>query len=240
MSFLLPLLCSAQNEAKPESAPPTAAEIQQQVREWVRIQELTLEEQSSWKEEQRWLEALNDLRLAEMEELETSISAAGERLVELEARTTSLDSETVQLREDRGVVVAQVAALEDRLRPLLPLFPASLKGKLSDALSRLESAHEDVPLQNRVRDLTAIALEANAFDSRLTVESELRTVKDEEREVEVLYLGFGQAFCVDPNGSYAAVGMPQETGWEWSASPGLASSIRQAIAIHEKEVPPAL
>ncbi|MEO0446898.1 MAG: hypothetical protein AAF191_12565, partial [Verrucomicrobiota bacterium] len=103
LSFLLPLLCSAQNEAKPESAPPTAAEIQQQVREWVRIQELTLEEQSSWKEEQRWLEALNDLRLAEMEELETSISAAGERLVQLEARTTSLDSETVQLREDRGV-----------------------------------------------------------------------------------------------------------------------------------------
>ena len=58
-----------------------------------------------------------------------------------------------------------------------------------------------------------------------------------ERQVQVIYLGLGQAYFVDQNNTIAGRGAPGSEGWMWSFNNGLASKIRKIIGIYENGLP---
>lgn len=233
--------CQDQADAE-KSSPPSAAEVQEKVRQWVRTQQLISEEQADWEAEKQVLADLNELREREVAELDELIAAAGTRLTDAETQRDELLAEEQSLRERRAELEKGIAALESAARELLPGLPSPLREKLGGAIERLESGEDkaDVPLQNRYRDVLAVLIEVGTFQSSPKLHTELRELDGKSVEVEVLYLGLATAWFTDRTGKYAGAGRPGEDGWTWTSQPELAAKIRKAIEVYQKKASPEL
>ena len=116
-------------------------------------------------------------------------------------------------------------------RPLFfDCFPPPLREQLDAAVERLESEDRPAaPLQNRYRDVLAVLIEAGNFQSRLTLDTELRELDGETVEIEVLYFGLASAVYIDRSGETCGIGKPGNDGWTWTPQAGLATSVRKII-----------
>ncbi len=225
----------------------TAAEVQEKLRQWVKTQQLISGEKAGWEAEKSSLADLNELREQEAAQLDELIATAGTRLSDAETRLAELNEEEESLRTQRAEKESRIGELEAGVRSLLPGFPAPLLEQLGDAVERLQDAESGhgssgAPLQNRYRDVLAVLTEAGAFDSRLTLDTELREIDGRTLEVQVLYLGLANAYFTDRSGAYSGTGKPATAagGWEWSVQPELAASIQQTIGIFQKQASPEL
>ncbi len=218
---------------------PTAAEVQEKVRQWVHSQQLISEEASDWQAQKQALADLSKIREREIGQLDEVIEAAGSRLTDAESRRAELIAEEDSLRDRRAELEKEIVTLERSALSLLPGFPPPLREKIKDASERLEAKdRESHPLQNRYRDVLAVLVEASAFNSRLTHDVDLRDVDGKSIEVDVLYLGLASAYYTDRSGKYGGTGQPGDVGWTWTERPKLAASIRNAVDIFQKQATP--
>lgn len=232
----------SQDESDAQKAQlPSAAEVQEKLRQWVRTQQLISKERSDWDADKRALADLNELRDREVAQLDELIEAAGSRLTDAETRRAELVAEEEKLRSQRSDLEKSIAGFETSADELLLAFPAPLRKQLADAIERLGSSDAaDTPLQNRYRDVLAVIIEAGAFDSRLTLDAELRDFDGKSIKVDVLYLGLGQAYYTDRAGIIAGTGKPGADGWTWTERPELAASIRKTLDVFQKQASPVL
>ncbi len=219
---------------------PAPALVQEKVREWVNVQKIRAEEAAQWEDEKRRLADLNEIRRKEIAKLDEVIEAAGTRLTDAEKQRTDLLAEEQDLRGDRAAWEKDLEALEETARELLPALPPPLRDKVADAEDRLTKPDPSAPLQNRFRDVLAILTEAENFNATITVDSELREFDGQEVELQVLYLGLGQAYYCDRAGKQAGFGLPGADGWTWTSRPALAPEIQKAIKVHQKSATPEL
>jgi hypothetical protein len=70
---------------------------------------------------------------------------------------------------------------------------------------------------------------------------EIFSIKGNQKvEMQVLYIGLGQAYAVSSDGNNALVGKPSADGWTWVNSPNIASEIQNAILIYSRERSPTI
>jgi len=217
---------------------PKATAVQSTLEQWVKTRQLISEEQAAWEVEKSTLAGLNEVRLRESAQLDEFIAAAGERVTELDAKRAAFDKEETDLKTWRAGMEKQVASLEQQIRPLLARFPAPLRGKVEEALIRLESPDPDQPLQNRTRDILLVLQAYLEFQNTLTVESDIREIAGARREVAILYLGMAQAWYVDIDGKHSGYGVPSDKGWVWTEDNSIASRVRAAIEIQARRAAP--
>lgn len=231
--WLVPLL----HGQAPEEA--GAAVLQKKTGEWIETRRLIGEEAAAWQAEKASLEDLNGIRANESAQLDEFVKAAGARVAELSAKKEALTKEQSDLRSWRAALDADLSKLESGLRPLLPRFPAVLREKVEESILRLEAAEADQPLQNRARDVLLVLQACVEFQNSITVDTEVREIGGERREVEVLYLGLNQAWYVDASGNLGGHGTPGGQGWIWTEDNSLAPRIRSAIEIQSRRATPA-
>jgi hypothetical protein len=237
----------AQDAAPPAAAPtppaapalPDAALLQKKTSEWIQTRRMIGEETAAWQEEKASLADLNAIRTKETAQLDEVVKAAGIRIEELGTKKAALTQEQTDLKAWRAKLEADLAKLEADLLPLLPRFPAPLREKIEESLIRLESPEADQPLQNRARDLLLVLQACTEFQNQLTIDSEVREIGGERREVEVLYLGLTQAWYVDAAGKHSGHGVPGDQGWTWTEDNSLAARVRSAIEIQARRAVPA-
>ena len=232
----LSLLFSAQAQ---DSALPEASATQTALKEWVQTRQLISREASDWQEQQGSLTQLNDIRKIEIKNLEEFVTAAGERVEEIDEKRQDYVEEEAELKAWRNKLTVQIAEIENSLRPLLPYFPTPLRAKVQEAVVRLEESEPGRPLQHRTRDVLLIMQAYQAFNNNISLDAEVRLIDGEKREIEILYLGMTQAWFVDQSGRYAGYGLPSQAGWPWVDAPALAAPVRQAIEIQTRQAPPA-
>ncbi len=230
---------AAQESSALDASLPKSSELQTRLEQWVKTRQLISEESAAWTAEKATLAGLNEVRLRESGQLDEFIAAAGDRVTEIDGKRAALSKEESDLKTWRREMEKQVAALESRIRPLLPRFPAPLKGKVEEAIIRLESPDPDQPLQNRTRDILLVLQAYLDFQRSVTVESDIREVTGARRELHILYLGMGQAWYVDNEGKYSGYGVPSASGWSWTEDNSIASRVRTAIDIQARRVAPA-
>ncbi len=209
--------------------------LQEKVRQWVDVQKLRSKEAARWQEQQKQLAGLNKLRVAEIKQIESLITAAGKRLEDATAQRQKLLAEQTELRNTRILLQDHIEKLEKGLLKCLPRLPGPLHEKVSDAIYRLENPDPDRPLQNRYRDLLAILSATAAFDHAITVTKEIREVNGKKVELETLYLGLSRAWYVGRSNTIAGHGKANDEGWQWSENNAIAGQVRQAIEIYRKE-----
>ncbi len=229
-----------QPEEEPQISEPTAAEVQEQLKQWVLTRQLISKERSSWEEQKETWKNLNEIRTQESTQLQEFTSTAKARVQKLSEKQKSLSDEKKALRSWRTEAVEEVVYLETSLIPLLPTFPTPLRQSLREPLSRLEGTKDDVErsVQDRARDVIVILQAYREFHNTITLNREVLPLGDQEREVEILYLGMSRAWFVDAQNKVSGKGLPSADGWVWTEDPALASTVRRAIAMRKNEAPP--
>ncbi len=217
---------------------PKAGDVQETLKQWVLTRQMISREKASWAEEQASLADLNEVRQREIEKLGEFSEVAKSRVAEIDEKRKEFKEEEAALKEWRRELGKQVTTLEKRLLPLIPLFPPPLRAKMEEAITRLEASDPQRPLQHRVRDVLLVMEACLNFQNVLSLDADIRSIDGGEREVEVLYLGFTQAWYVDRKGVYSGYGTPGREGWVWTEEPALASAVRQAIDVHNRQATP--
>ncbi len=212
--------------------------LQEKVRQWVETQKLRGKEKADWAEQKSNMEALNKIRLKEIEQIDVLIKAAGERLSDATNKKAELLEEQEKLRNQRDIIEQRVIAIESSLRNKLNLFPDPLLSKISNEVERIRDLNTQSSLQDRLRDTVAILSAASDFAYKMTVSNEIRKVDQKSVEVQVLYLGFSGAWYVSKNGKISGLGKAYADGWKWTEDKEVAQPLIEALEMYQKERAP--
>jgi hypothetical protein len=164
-------------------------------------------------------------------EHETNITRADLQNGELEAEKKKLEAASDSL-------AAPVAALENRLRDLLPRLPAPLRDHVKVMSQRIpgDPVNTAMRLGARFGNLVVILQEIDKWNRGITIVPEMQELSDGTKaEVTAMYLGIGQAYYVSPDEKHAGVGMATAKGWVWQHADEAAPRVRQAIDIYQKK-----
>lgn len=208
--------------------------MQTKLQEWVKTKQLISREAAEWNEQKETLTDLNSIRQLETGQLADLIASAGERIDEVSAQRAAFEKEEADLKTWRRELEVRINRLENEIRPLLGGLPVPLRAGIEAAVTQLEENDPDRPLQHRTRDLLQIMQACLAFHETLTVDTEIREVGGQEREVDVLYLGLTRAWYVDRSGQFSGSGSAAPGGWVWSEDNSLAARVRRAIDIQNR------
>jgi len=236
-SPILPILFLAAWTSVRGQEPP-ASVVQETIRQWVETKRLASEEASDWDTERESLAALNEIRREEIARTDELIAAAGTRLRDAETERERLREEKEVLAARRKALEATLATVEANLRQVLPSFPPVLRDKAGEAATRLETPAPDAPLQERWRDALHLLGEANRFQRSVTLTTELREFDGQQVEVDVVYLGWAQAWYADRTGRRAGTGTASAAGWAWREDASVHARVRELLGIHRKEQVP--
>ena len=208
------------------------------VAEWVELRSQLADETREWEEKQRHWSTEADL-------LETEKASLEQELAEANAQVTSAEEKRAGLLEKKEALAQSLEALaplldrsEADLRQWIARVPPPLQtklGKLPAQLPATQSEAEAVPVTRRLQVVIALYTQIETLQHAVHVTPELLPADaGRRRELDVIYIGLARGFAVSSDNLWAAVGMPHDDGWRWTARPALAPAIRQAIAVADR------
>lgn len=209
---------------------------------WVHTRQLISAKRSNWHEQKELLSYNVELLKTEIRGLDEQIAEAEEQAGEAERKQNVLRREEATLRDAAAIVEKKVRAYEADIHSLVKRFPEPLVDRISQFLAQIpvEPGASDLSLSERIIAVLRVFEEVDRFNKTVTVMSELRRVESGEIvEVKTLYLGLAQAYFVDGNKEFAAIGRPGAHGWVWTPDENHASEIGRSIAMYENLIKPA-
>ncbi len=230
-------------ERAPSSAtPPTVDSVRQLLQRYVETRRTISKERLEFA---RAKEAIaNRIALVEEEigafrsriaETEESLATAATRREELVADNDAL--------KDAGASLAEtIATLEARTKALLPRLPEPIRDRVKPISQRIPADPENTSLSlgDRFLNVVGVLNEVNKFNGEITMASEVRSRPDGSSvAVTAFYLGIGQGFYVNEDGTVAGTGTATGERWVWTPDDGAAASIARALAILKNEQPAA-
>lgn len=226
--------------AAESSAEPRLGSAREALAEWVSLQRTISEERDEWRLTREILHERIAMIERQNERLEKDIEAAEAKLSEKKTRRAELESENKRLKGVSTALEDAVARYEGRLRGLLQRLPAPLVEDVKPLRQRLPEEGEEIELSlgERYQNVIGILNQIDKFNTAVTKEVEAREVGDGRTvQVNTLYVGVGQGFYVDKNGTLAGIGTSRDGSWTWIPANDAAKAIQEAIAILENQKP---
>ena len=208
---------------------------------WVETRQMIARLKSDWEQDRETLNSTIALFESQKERLDASLAKIGTDSEQVRKETTENQALLKQYETALEKVEEQIVGYEKRLKAAVPNFPPPLMAReqVSKVLSLVPENSDDTEVQliSRVQNLILILKAVQEFNGDLHLENEMRKRGDKEVQVRTLYLGLGQAWFVDANGTFAGTGGPTAEGWAWKEDPSIAPQVLQAIGIYEKSHP---
>ena len=236
--YLSMILCCMPVATKQTNADLTA--IRTGLEKWVETKKLISEETQKSKEQMALLEDRIDLmrdRVAnvrkDIEETEKDIDAA-------DVKSDALDAENDKLKDSLAVLEKRIRPLEVRTLKLLNNSPAPIQEKVESLSQQIPENPEQsqLSLSIRYQNLMGVLNALNNFNNEITLTTEVRDLEDGQSvEVKVMYIGLGQAYFCNKNGTIGGVGYPTNDGWAWKRKDEVASIVSMSIAQYLDEKP---
>ncbi|MEM1440931.1 MAG: DUF3450 family protein [Verrucomicrobiota bacterium] len=240
LSLVLTLIISTGLTQEAEVLTPSSLEKRSEL--IFEAKESISKESSAWSEQKVLFENLIELREKEIAKIDEFTESARSRVDEVTQKRSELKTEETERKAWRKDFEKRVEGLEASLSEVLPLLPKPVTDKLGNTISRFneEIPEGQISLQERFRTVLSILSAARDFDSKLTIDSEVREFEGKRYQIDVLYLGLDHAWFVDESGKIAGVGRPTSSGWVWTENRSLASRVRTAIEVNRREIPPSM
>jgi len=160
-----------------------------------------------------------------------NLAAADEKRVELERRAAALRAASQSLAD-------LIVPLEARTKALLARLPEPIRERIRPLTQRLpeDPATTRLSIGDRFLNVVGILNEVNKFNGEITLASEVRQLPD-GRSIEVtsMYLGVGQGFYVNADGTIAGIGAPTADAWTWRSANDAAPALARAVAMMKNE-----
>lgn len=213
---------------------PSAYEIRDALREWVRLEALISSEASEWSAEKQILADRISLLESEEAYLHERLRQADSEIGELERRRSDLDAQRESLKSLTETLIVPLSEFEEQLLRMYPTFPEPLQEETRRLRDRIPADSETTRLSVPERLLTVVGILsfADKFNSGVQREVEIRMVDGQQVEVETLYFGLGGAYYADATGRHCGTGVPGPGGWVWRSTPESAQQILRLHAVY--------
>ena len=214
-------------------------EARAHIEKWVQTRQLIARRGADWRVERESIGQSIGLLQREIDLLKGEIDKSEQVDTEADAEKKRITLNLEDLKKANKVVDAALWGMERQALALMARFPNPLKDRISNVRSRIPLEKEDLrgrSAAERMQNVVAMLNEADRFNSAITLAIEVR--KDaggKERQVQVLYLGLGQAYYADQGGTFAGAGVAGTEGWDWTVNAELGPTIRKVIDIYENE-----
>ena len=209
---------------------------------WVETRQLISREKRDWAEQKEAIEQTSALYQREIERLNGEIEEAKESNSQVTKEMAEQDAENITLKAAGEVSESLITETESKLKALVAKLPIPLQDKIDPFVRRIPEDPEETktPLAQRMQSIIGILNEVEKFNGSVSVFSEIRkNPSGADVSVKTLYLGLGQAYFVDTEGTFAGVGTPSASGWNWVEKTAQATAIADAIAVYENAKPAA-
>lgn len=214
---------------------PTVEALRETIAKIVDTQSLESGERLGWEARKAEIAALLELHRRELSLLDEELGKAGQSAPSHGEATLEMKTKIEALKQIRRLTAEAVARNVPRMISLAERFPDPL---LADATAELAILNEWKPAdepREALRSILALLAKAEQFNRRLT----RTTAIQDNREVQVLYLGLAQAFYTDRK-EKAGIGKPSTDGWTWKPRPEIRSELDNALDSLDKKHPPAM
>jgi chromosome segregation ATPase len=233
-------------QAQQEQVPATAADqiknATEVTRQWVDTQATIAKEGNQWKVDRELIQQRIDLFQSEMENLQSEIDELAKKASEGQGTRAEYSNRIDELNRAQSVVLGKLPKYETELRELAQFFPAPLQNSISKLLNALPANPQKAssgPGQ-RLAVIVGILNEVDKFNKDVTTTQEIHVIDGKQIQVEVMYLGLGEAFYADENGMIGGYGTPAKGSWNWVEDNTMASQISKAIKIAQGKIKPAV
>ncbi len=231
-------LAMALTGSAPAQDGPRVDDTRAAMQKWVETRRIISAEQRDWALGREMLEDRLELVQNEIESLRARIDEAQESIAEADKKRDELIEENERLKSAASTLQDTVTSLEQRTGGLLATLPEPIQERVEPLSQRFPEDPDDtqLSLSERFQNVVGILNQVNKFHRDISVTSEVRALPDgTTTEVTALYLGIGQAYYTNTNGTAAGVGRPSPEGWSWTPANEHAEAIRLAVAILEGE-----
>lgn len=228
--FLLAAIC-----ANGQDTAPAVAELRETISKIVDVQTLESKERLDWESDKAEFAALLELHARELKLLDEELTKAGNSAPSHEEATAEMKTQIANLKKVRGLAAEAVARNIPRITQIAKRFPSPLTKEAETEIANLQNWKPSDEPRDALRSILEILAKAEQFNRRITRTTEIL----DGREVQVLYLGLGQAFYMDRK-DQAGVGQPGPEKWEWKSSPEIRSELTAAFDTLDKKRPPAM
>ena len=214
-------------------------EARAHIEKWGETRQLIARRDADWRVERESIAQSVGLLQREIDLLKEEIAKSEQVDSESDAEKKRITLNLEDLKKANKVVDAALWGMERQALALIARFPEPLKDRVSNVRSRIPLEKEDLrgrSAAERMQNVVAMLNEADRFNSAITLAIEVRKDADgKDRQVQVLYLGLGQAYYADQGGTFAGTGVSRPEGWDWTANAALGKAIRKVIDIYENE-----
>lgn len=235
----IPLM--AQEPAAPSRG---ADELRTSVREWIETMQKIQQEEDNWEKDREVLQGYKEGLEKEIEDLKEQIERARTRKEGGDKQSLDKLAERDRFAAAQEELARQLQELEKALAGKLPLFPEPLKQtpKVAQGIEALQKSlqlpadrkNEDV--SKRLFNAVELMADVEKFQQSVHVHPELRKdSQGREFKMQMVYFGLAMAYGVNEDGSFALVGRPSESGWEFTERNDLAPQIQTLVASASSE-----
>lgn len=194
----------------PASAAPSLDETRLTLSKWIETQQIISKERNDWQQGKEVLQGRIELVGKEVSQLKERIAQSEKAVEESNRKRDELIAQNAQLKEVGSQLASSVASMESQVRKLAMLAPEGLATKLAPLLQRIPSdaSAARISTAERFQNVLGILNELNKANSEITIAYEIRKLADgSSSEVQVIYVGLGQAYYLSPRGE-AGIGRP--------------------------------
>ena len=206
------------------------------VEQWVEMQRLISKEKRDWELGRELLVDQIELVERQIEELRAEIETAEKGIEEAEAKQADVKAEIAKYEEGFDALRRRLAPLEVRTKELVARLPEPAAEQVILMSQRLpeDPATDERGIPGRYMAIVGVLNGLNRFHREIHVASELRELEDgSTAEVSTFYVGLGQAFYANTDGTAGGTGVPGAEGWVWSPANVAAAEIHRAVGMLE-------
>jgi len=222
-------------------AAPSLDETRLTLSKWIETQQIISKERNDWQQSREILQGRIELVGKEVGQLKERIAQSEKAVEDSNRKRDELVTQNAQLKDVGAQLTASVTTLEAEVRRLTKLAPEGVAAKLAPLLQRIPSdtTATRISTAERFQNVLGILNELNKANSEITIAYEIRRLADgSSSEVQVIYVGLGQAYYLSPRGE-AGIGRPGENGWTWQPAAETAGQIFTALEVIQGKHPPA-
>jgi hypothetical protein len=213
-------------------------DVQQTVREWVRVRAETARIEDDW----TWQRTLMQSTLDALQERTRQLEA---KRGELEARTAEERHETAdllgrqqELKDAQAQAASHLQLLGERLARMRAWLPPRLSAALE--LPYRSLAKPDAGANEQMRYAMVILNRCVQFNRTVSEDEEMITTPSgEKRLMEVVYWGLSHGYALDRGANTAYLGAPAEGAWAWTVLPGAETQVARLIKASLDKAEPA-
>lgn len=217
----------------------TLGDLDQLVGRWMGLRTTLALEQRDWDARQKQWVA--EIKLLEQESvaLDRQISTFTHAASDGEKEQTRQLARKTLMGDELDRLKVKLDQAEAALRVWESRIPAGLRQSLESLFKALPETRQEadkLETTKRVQTLVALFTQIENLQHGLHTTREMLHVEaGQRRQVDVIYVGLACAYAVSLNDDWAAVGIPGETGWSWSARPEYAAQVRCAIDVLKRQ-----